>query len=112
MSISLSFLQSSSWLDTSQSSLIDSALSLLDTSSVGSSSSAVGVGEEGVGENDPVQENGETVHEIEDEAGTEKDNESAHKSVHVDNPSIESVETIDGEKEEPSAIYDELIYKQ
>ena len=49
---------------------------------------------------------------IDGSCGTEKDNESAHKSVHVDDPSIESVETIDGEKEEPSAIYDELIYKQ
>ena len=58
-----------------------------------------GVGEEGVGENDPVQENKETVHENKDEAGTEADDDSVHKSVQVDDPSIESVETVDDEVE-------------
>ena len=71
-----------------------------------------GVEEEGGGQNDPVQENKETVHEIEDETGSEADDDSVHKSVQTDNPSIESVETIDDEEEQQSRIYDKLIHKQ
>ena len=75
-----------------------------------------GVKEEGVGENNPVQKNEETVHKIEDKVGTEEeDNESVHESVREDDPSIKSVETADGKKEEPLVnydVYDGLIHKQ
>ena len=66
-----------------------------------------------MGENDPVQENEETVNKIEDEAGTaEEDNESVHKSVRGADPSTESVETVDDKEEEPRQNYDKLIHKQ
>ena len=68
-------------------------------------------GDEGVGENNPVQENEETVHEIEDEAGTGADDESVHKSERVEDPSIESVETVDDEEEQPSKISNKLIHE-
>ena len=75
-----------------------------------------GVGEEGVGKNNPVQENEETVHGIEGEAGTEEeDDKSIHKLVRGDDPSIESVETVDDDEEEPRAnydIHDGLIHEQ
>ena len=63
-------------------------------------------------ENNPVQENEKTEHEIEDEAGTETDDESVHKSVQADDPSFESVETVNDKEEQPSAIYDKLIHEQ
>ena len=50
-----------------------------------------GVREEGVGKNDPVQENKEIIHEMGDEAGTDVDDDSVHKSVQADDPSIDSV---------------------
>ena len=74
-----------------------------------------GAGEEGVGENDPVQENEETVHEIEDETSTEEDDdESVHKSVHGDDPSLGSVEIVDDydEEDEPRANDNELDHEQ
>ena len=65
-----------------------------------------------MGEDCLVQENEETVHEIEDEAGTEEDDKSVHESVHADDPSIESVKTVDDKEEEPSTIHDGLIHEQ
>ena len=60
-----------------------------------------GVGKKGVGENNPVQEKEEIVHEIEDKTGTdEEDVESIHESVCGDCSSLESVETVDDEVEE------------
>ena len=61
-----------------------------------------GMGEEVDEENDPVQENIETVREIEDKDGTEEEeNRSVHsdnKSVYSDNPSIETVDNDDNEE--------------
>ena len=56
-----------------------------------SNSENEGVGDEGVGEeDDPIQENEETVHEIKDEDGTaEEDDELVHESVRGDDPSVE-----------------------
>ena len=64
-------------------------------------------------ENDTVQENEETEHEVEDEDGNgEEDNGSVHKSVCVDDSIIESVETVDkNEEEEPRENYDKLYHK-
>ena len=53
-----------------------------------------------MGENNPVWENQETVHKIEDKGGTEEDDKSLHKSVHGDDPSLGSVEIVDDNKEE------------
>ena len=55
-----------------------------------------------MGKNDPVQENKETVHETEDETGTdEEDIESIHKSVSGDDSYLESVGTVNDIEEEP-----------
>ena len=74
-----------------------------------------GAGKKGVGENDPVQESEETVREIEDDTSTEEeDDESVHKSVRGDDPSLGSVEIVDNydEEDEPRANDNELDHRQ
>ena len=57
------------------------------------------MGGEVVGENDPFQENEETVHEIKDKTGTDEEEiESIHELVRGDDPSLGSVETVEDEK--------------
>ena len=64
-----------------------------------------------MGDNDPIQENEEIVHEIEDDAG-DVDDDSVHKSVQADDPSIDSVETVDDEAKYHSTINDEIVHEQ
>ena len=66
----------------------------------GSDNGDKGVGEEGVVENIPVLKNEETMHKNNNESGT--DDEDA--SVRTDDPSLESVKTVDddGESDEPA----------
>ena len=54
-------------------------------------------------ENIPVLENEETVHKINEESGTDdEDDGSIHKSVRADDPSLESVETVEDDDDDGS----------
>ena len=59
-----------------------------------------GMGEEGLSENNPVQENEETVHKNENEDSTEEGDKSVHDLVGGEDPSLGSVETVDDNKKE------------
>ena len=52
-------------------------------------------------ENIPVLENEETVHEINEESSTDyEDDGLTHETVRVDDPSLESVETVDDDDDD------------